>query len=525
MGELYGKKHEVFKLAKELNDKIRELSRDVGGTAAEVVGKKPDSSPLMPKRPNSAAGKVLSRTQAKELEENARKLEELWNYHVNDLRDQQKLREILEFDKLEALLVSLARGAKGPNAGEGNNAKSPINAVKSILKKINNNPPTPKVKTNLENIEEKERIAKEQQEQRDKDEEERRKKTEAEAAERKRQENARHAKKDAGRVDDQDASTMVSKGIHSTKELSPILRVVLPIEPDDLKKRAEILHHGPKVELNYEDDPILEKPVPQITVGYYERLRKVEQKEHITTNVKPYIHLNQELTTQELAGLKTRAASRVHKFGEEQLTKTSPTNKDKWESKAKEWDDKLKSAQKVYHEAKVEEKGTSSFGMTFTSKDSLEVGLQDKGVAVTFSKGVPSPNALVAGAEIINDAVKMAQKKQNIAGLVIKDYESNLLGGLAIFCSLACQDKPVRFDGNALAAATKDNIGYFEVGQYLQGLAKTKSGRDQLMHMIEDDNITLKTMVDWAKSRTPRPGAAEFTKQFEETHSIPKPQP
>ena len=265
---------------------------------------------------------------------------------------------------------------------------------------------------------------------------------------------------------------------------------------------------------------------PDLTADPCYRLRKVADKtsESISENIeaiRPEIRLESEFASDDFNVLKKRIDARIAKYSSPQSPKPLPTSAveppkmtPQYKQQAILQDKQEIAARKIYQGAStVAPEVTDSsapalspvtqFSMQNANKEKMfDVKLLEdsKGVSLTFADKNPNSSAIVAGAEIMKDAEEIARmKNKEVKGLVIRDYEDDLVAGLAIYCSLASQENEVVFAGELLNSPNEDNVGAYEVALFLQGLWKTKEGKDQLLHLVKDGNDTLQRMVDFAK--------------------------
>ncbi len=158
---------------------------------------------------------------------------------------------------------------------------------------------------------------------------------------------------------------------------------------------------------------------------------------------------------------------------------------------------------KVYAGASIIPSAGNKFTFCIDKKSAFDVNLEEAvGMSLTFATKSPNAQAIAAAAGMISDTVGAYNKKSGVRvkQLIIQDYENDLVAGLAIYCSLAGQDKPVCFGdkGAAFNAAGKQNDK--RVFDLLQELYKTPEGRDQLLHLVDDGHQKLTDMVQYAKA-------------------------
>lgn len=218
-------------------------------------------------------------------------------------------------------------------------------------------------------------------------------------------------------------------------------------------------------------------------------------RQDLTSDLNSKLTLNANITQDEFAALHRRLVNRIDKH-----TDAARANKPIV-------DDADRAAREIYAGSKsTMSPQKDAFDMRDKSKAAMfDVALLDPnaglgGIELTFANSKPSNSELVAGAEVMKDAVELlAIKNKKVEGIEISDYEDDLAGSLAMYCSLACQELPIRFAGTAFAKADANNKGIYEVLKLFEQLRESAEGRKILMNMLEDDNQMLNAVIAKAK--------------------------
>ncbi len=250
----------------------------------------------------------------------------------------------------------------------------------------------------------------------------------------------------------------------------------------------------------------------------YHRLKKVAVKDGEKTREKlqailPQIDLSVNITQDEFAALQKRLQKRIAKYDQTNAQSGTPTAAPsfpleltlvhplKSAPQERELSDEERAARHIYTGAATEQKTPAQFSMERNSAKMFDVFLQPnaQGISLTFANAQPSQEALVAGAEVIKDAVELVtMKKKKVKELVVSGFADDLFSGLAIYCSLACQNNPVRLDEEILFKQTPDNKGFYEAAELLKRLSQSEEGRKILIELIKNNNEKLKEVVEVA---------------------------
>ena len=192
-----------------------------------------------------------------------------------------------------------------------------------------------------------------------------------------------------------------------------------------------------------------------------------------------------DIIPEEFAALKKELISAVDTY--KQPMTDVPTGMDR---------STVDSYNKVYKGGSIPENSDpNSFAFKIGDQSAFDVQLEQGGISINFSDKGPQAQAIAAAAGMMHDIVDTYNQKKagsRIKALVIKDYEDDLVAGMAIFCSLACQKKPVEFDNydKSFAEGSAERV----VADLLQGLS-----RNDLLKLVEDDHRTLNSMVAYVK--------------------------
>jgi hypothetical protein len=238
---------------------------------------------------------------------------------------------------------------------------------------------------------------------------------------------------------------------------------------------------GPRVDMLTEDLESLSQS------GYYPYLKAQESRAYKNPSIKIEIP---DITPEEFAALKQELISIVKTY-KQPITEV-PAGMER---------PTTDSYYKVYKNSSVHDSGDNSFAFQINDKSAFDVQLEKDGISITFSDKGPQAQSIAAAAGMMHDIVDTYNQKKEgsrVKALVIKDYESDLITGMAIFCSLACQKKPVEFDNYEKAFAKSP--GERVVADLLQELAKTPEGRDRLLNLVDDGHGQLKDIVAYAHS-------------------------
>jgi hypothetical protein len=148
---------------------------------------------------------------------------------------------------------------------------------------------------------------------------------------------------------------------------------------------------------------------------------------------------------------------------------------------------------------RFDERNPQQFTFTIDGAPNFTANLVKGGISITFNETNPSAQAIVAAAGILSDSVTMSKK---VTALLIKDYQANPTKGLEIYCSLACQGKPVKFENEGQTFGP--GLPETKVLEFLKRLPP-----EQRFELVRyEQNETLSKMVEFAHEHTDLTGPA-----------------
>eukprot|EP01028_Stygiella_incarcerata_P003948 TRINITY_DN1825_c0_g1_i1.p1 TRINITY_DN1825_c0_g1~~TRINITY_DN1825_c0_g1_i1.p1 ORF type:complete len:412 (-),score=14.61 TRINITY_DN1825_c0_g1_i1:72-1307(-) len=211
-------------------------------------------------------------------------------------------------------------------------------------------------------------------------------------------------------------------------------------------------------------------------VGFFPYLN--HKSKHESFEVKISVEIP-EITQQEFLSMINVVKDEINKYTKEQETELEL------------------SYGEVYSQAKIVKENENTFKFLVKGGEEFQVNFEEKkGISIKFSDKTPSAQSIAAAAGFLSEVVKAQDKKpKKVKGLVIRDYAVDPLSSFSVYCSLACQDKPVRFAGEGKSFSDEDQ----KLMKFLQNLSNSPEGKVKLMKMVEEEHTTLNALRDKIK--------------------------